>query len=139
MDWPIPDQRQGGRRATARAGRQGANSAPEAASPTKLQAGSQLLTKSSQDPGRLTSARRVAARDQSPDETYGTPGTRSRCAPRKPRGWDPEVIRRTAHLGRVHSPSTWSPELLGPGQSEPKSRPKHRPKGVCAFVEYPRT
>ena len=37
---------------------------------TKLQAGSQLLTKSSWDPGRLTSARRVAARDQLPQKRH---------------------------------------------------------------------
>ena len=36
------------------------------ASSSKLRAGSQLLTKSSWNPGRLTSARRVAARDQLP-------------------------------------------------------------------------
>ena len=57
----------------------------------------------------------------------------SRRAPRKPRGWDQEVIRHTAHLGRVHSPS-WSLELLGPGKGT-----KCRPNRVCAFVEYPRT
>ena len=38
-----------------------------------------------------------------------------------------EVIRCTAHLGRVRSPSTWSPELLGPGKGT-----KHRPNQVCA-------
>ena len=47
----------------ARAGRKGANSAPEMTSPPKLRTGSQSLTKSSWDPGRLTSVRRVAARD----------------------------------------------------------------------------
>ena len=51
----------GGRWATARAGRQGEILAPETASSTKLRAGSQLLTKSSWDPGQLTSARRAAA------------------------------------------------------------------------------
>ena len=59
---------------------------------------------------------------------------RSRCAQRKPNGWDGEVIRCTAHLGSVHWPSTWSPELLGPGKGT-----KRRPDRVCAFVEYPRT
>ena len=44
----------------------GAILAPEMASSTKLQAGSQLITKSSWDPGRLTSAWRVVARDQLP-------------------------------------------------------------------------
>ena len=45
-----------------------------------------------------------------------------------------EVIRHTTHLGRVHSPSTWSPEMLGPGEGT-----KCRPNLVCAFVEYLRT
>ena len=63
---PSPHQRQRGRWATARAGRQGAISAPEMASSTRLWAGSQLLTTSSWDPGWLTSARRVKARDQLP-------------------------------------------------------------------------
>ena len=58
--------------------------ATELASPAKLQAGSQLLTKSSWDPGWLASTGRVAARDQlSRRETQ-----LSRCAPRKPSGWD---------------------------------------------------
>jgi len=55
-------------------------------------------------------------------------------APRKPSGWDGEVIRHTIHLGRVLSPSTWSPELLGPGKVT-----KLRPNRVCAFVGYLRT
>ena len=41
----------------------GAKLAPETASPTKLQTSFQFLTKTSWDSGRLTSARRVAARD----------------------------------------------------------------------------
>ena len=63
---PLPSQRQRGMWATARAGRQGAILALGMASSTKLWVGSQLLTKSSWDPGRLTSARRVAARNQLP-------------------------------------------------------------------------
>ena len=42
-----------------------------------------------------------------------------------------EAIRRIPHLGRVHSPSNWSPELLGPGKGT-----KLRPNWVCTFVEY---
>ena len=57
---------QGGRWVTARTRGRGANSSPETASSTKLRAGSQLLTKSSWDPGQLISARRVAVRDQLP-------------------------------------------------------------------------
>ena len=62
----LPNQRQRGRQATARARRWGAISAPEMASSTKLWACSQLLTMSSWDPGQLTSARSVTARDQLP-------------------------------------------------------------------------
>ena len=77
----------GGRRATARARRRGANSAPEMASSTKLWAGSQLLTNSSWDPGWLTSARKVTARDQlSRGDTQHT--WDSCCAPRTPSCWD---------------------------------------------------
>ena len=36
-------------------------------------AGSQLLSKSSWDPGRLTSTRRVAPEISSPEETHSTP------------------------------------------------------------------
>ena len=67
----------------------GANSAPEMVSPTELQAGFQLLTKSSWDPGRLTSARRVTARDQlSREDTWHT--------------WDgaPMHTQETEQLGR---------------------------------------
>ena len=63
---PSPRQRQRGTQVTARARRRGATSAPQMASSTKLLAGSQLLTKSSWDPGQLTSARRIAAKDQIP-------------------------------------------------------------------------
>ena len=45
---------------------------------------------------------------------------------RKPSGQDGDVIRLTAHLGRVHSPSTWSPELLEPGKGT-----KPRPNRLC--------
>ena len=43
---------------------------------------------------------------------------RSCCAPRKLSGWHQGGIRYTVHLGRVHSPSTQSPELLGPGGAQ---------------------
>ena len=54
--------------------------------------------------------------------------------PRKPSGWTREVVRCTPHLGRQRSPSTWSPELLGPGKGK-----KRRPNRVCPFVDYLRT
>ena len=74
------------------------------ASFTKLWAGSQLLTKSSWDPGQLTSARRVAVKDQLPrgdtrqtwDDTVTAPPGNRAAGTR-------EVIRHTAHLGEwVH-------------------------------------
>ena len=54
----------------------------------------------------------------------------SHCTPRKPNGWDQGGDKVHRPPGTVHSPSTWSPELLGPGKST-----KHRPNEVCAFVE----
>ena len=107
------------------------NLGPETASSTKLQAGSQLLTKSSWDPGRLTSARRVTAGDQLPRGHIWPTWDGAPAA--HPGFWAAgtrEVIRCTAHLGRLRSPSTWSPELLGPGKGT-----KHRPNRVCTFVE----
>ena len=51
----------------------GAISASETTSFTKLQAGFQWLTKSSWDPGQLTSAGRVTGSVSSPEETHSTP------------------------------------------------------------------
>ena len=117
------------RRVTARAGRQGANLAPEMASSTKLWAGPQLLTKSSWDPGQLTSTRRAAVRDELPRG-----GIRHTWGGAPAAAGTGEAIRRTALLGRVRWPSTRSPELLQPGKGT-----KRRPHRVCAFVEHPRT
>ena len=44
-----------------------------------------------------------------------------------------EVIKKQGPPGTVHSQSTWSPELLGPGKGT-----KHMPNQVCALVEFPR-
>ena len=55
-------------------------------------------------------------------------------APRKQSGWDRRGDQMHHTPGIVHSPNTWSPELLGPGKGT-----KLRPNWVCAFVEYPRT
>ena len=63
---PSPHRRRRGRRATARAERRGAISAPYMAPCTKQWAGSQLLTEPSWDPGWLTPTRRVTVRDQLP-------------------------------------------------------------------------
>ena len=102
---------------------------------TKLRAGSQLLTKTSWYSGRLTSTGRVTARDQLPRrDTLDTWGSTSTEHPGNQAAGTGEVIRCTPHLGRVHLPSTWLPELLGPGKGT-----KRRPNWVCAFAEYPRT
>ena len=45
-----------------------------------------------------------------------------------------EAIRCTPTWGWLRLPSTWSPELLGPGKGT-----KRRPNQVCTFVECPRT
>ena len=45
-----------------------------------------------------------------------------------------EVIKMHSPPGTVHSPRTWSLELLGPGKGI-----KRRPNQVCAFAKYTRT
>ena len=132
---PSAHWRQRGRRATTRAGRWGAISTPEMASSNKLWAGSQLPTKSSSNPGWLTSAGRVTVRDQLPrGDTRHTWDGAPTAHPGNRGAGTGEVIRCTTHLRRERSPNTWSPELLGPGKGT-----KRRPKWVCAFVEYLRT
>ena len=49
---------------------------------------------------------------RSPEETRGAPAAH----PGNLAAGTGEVIRCTAQLGRGHSPSTWSPELLRPGK-----------------------
>ena len=44
-----------------------------------------------------------------------------------------EVIKMSGPPRTVSWPTTWSPELLGPGKGK-----KHRPNRVCPFVDYPR-
>ena len=96
---PSPHQRQGGRRATARARRQGVISAPETASSTKLWAGSQFLTMSSWDPGRLTSVRSVTGRDQLPRGETRHTWDGALMAYLELSGWDwGGDLRYTAHL-----------------------------------------
>ena len=99
MDWPLPRLETDSRRAIGRTKRQGAISAPETASSTKLRAGSQLLTKSSWHPGQLTSTRRVTE-ISSPEETHGIPETALVLCTQESKGLGPgEVIRHTAQLG----------------------------------------
>ena len=83
----------------------------------------------------MTSAERVAARDQVPRRDTGyTVDECTRYHLVIQVAGTGEVIRRTCHLRRVRLPSNWSPELLGPGKGT-----KCRPNRVCTFVEYPRT
>ena len=132
---PSPRQRQRGKCANSQSQKTGGNLSPETASSTNLWAGSQLLTKSSWDPGQLTSARRVAAWDQLPKgDTQLT--------------WDGALMAHrgnwaagTRELNKMHNPpetvhwlGTWSPELPGPGKGT-----KCMPNLVCAFAEYPRS
>ena len=99
------------------------------ASSTKLWAGSQLLTKSSWDPGWLTSARRVAARDQLPrGDTWHTWDSALAVHPGNQAAVTGKVIKTYRPSGTVCSPSTWSPELLGPGKGT-----KHGPNWVCVL------
>ena len=94
---PSAHWRQRGRRATTRAGRWGAISTPEMASSNKLWAGSQLPTKSSSNPGWLTSAGRVTVRDQLPrGDTRHTWDGFLAAHPGNPLAGTQEVIRCTA-------------------------------------------
>ena len=73
-------------------------------------------------------------------------GHSQRSAPQKrhtahPRRWAGFTPRKSSSRDgggnkpqQLRSPSTWSPELLGPGKGT-----KCRPNWVCAFVEYPST
>ena len=58
----------------------------------------------------------------------------SRGAPRKPSAQDRGGDKDHGPPGTVHSPSTWSPELLRPGKGT-----KPTPNQVCTFVKYLRT
>ena len=97
---------------------------------TKLWAGSQLLTMSSWDPGQFTSARRVAAWDQLPrGDTRHTWDGALLVHPGNRAAGTGELIKMHGPPGTVHSPSTWSPELLGTGKGAkhmPKTRWLHR-------------
>ena len=94
------------------------NLSPREESSTKLQAGSQLLIKISGDSGWLTSAGRVTARDQLPrKDTQNTGDGCAPCHPGNQVAGIQDVIRCTPYLERLSSPSTWSPELLGPAAS----------------------
>ena len=108
-------QRQGGRRGQPEPER--GNLGPREASSTKLQAGPRLLTRTSWDSGRLTSTGRGAVRDQLRRRDTAHLSRPCPLPPRKPSGWDGEVMRRTPHLGRLCWPSPWSPEPLGPGRA----------------------
>ena len=75
----------------------------ETATPMKLQTGFQFLTRSSWDSGLLTSAGRVAARDQLPrrDTEHTGDGCTCCCHPGIREAGTGEVIRHTCRLMRV--------------------------------------
>ena len=115
--------------------RAAAISAPETASSTKLWAGSQLLTMSSWDPGRLTCARSVTAWDQLPrGDTWHT--------------WDSALM---GHSGNhAAGPGRWLRHVayLGQGACQASSHlscsdlgraQNAHPNRVWALAEYPRT
>ena len=91
---------------------------------TKLWAGSQLLTMSSWDTGQLSSARRVAAWDQLPrGDTWHTWDGALLAHPGNWVVGTRGLIKMHSPPGTVHSPSTWSLELL-----ESRKGTKHKPK-----------
>ena len=96
---------------------------------------SQLPTKSFWDPGWLTSARRVALRDQLPrgDTQHSRDGTPA-AHPGKQANRTREVIKRTTHLGECAHQAPGCLSCSDQGRAQ-----KRRPNRVCAFVEYPRT
>ena len=108
------------------------NRGPREASSTKLQTGS---VANQEFLGFCTVDIRPQPEISSPEETHGTP--------QKAR---PLYTQKTEQLGQRRRrdapptrgwprlPSTWSPELLGPGKGT-----KRRPNRVCAFGEYTRT
>ena len=115
----LPPLRQRGRCATARARRQGAAAipAPETASSTKLWSGSQILIMSYRDPVWITSARNVTAWHQHPrGDTQHTWDCALMVHPGNRGSRIREVHKVHDSCGTVHSPSTWSPEWLGPGK-----------------------
>ena len=120
--------------ATARARRQGAIWAPEMASSTKLWAGPQLLTKSSWDPGWLTSTRRVTVRDQFlRGDTWHTWDGALAAHPGNHAAGTGEVIRCTAHLGAC------AHQASGRLRCSDLGRAQNTGPIESAFVEYPRT
>ena len=117
----------GGRRVPARAGKGQTQPRRRHPLPNCKQASS-FWPKTSWDSGWLTSAGRVAARDQLPRRDTRLTG------PGAPRNWGGDGEGEVAlHLKRVRSSSSWFPELLR------REGTKRRPNRVCAFVEYPRT
>ena len=70
------------------------------------------------DPGWLTSVRRVTARDQRPRRDTCTWHDAPAVHPGKWVAGMGQVIRCTTQLGKVRSPTTWSPEQLIPGRAQ---------------------
>ena len=127
MDGPIPHQRQAGR---GQPEPERGNLSPREASSTKLQAG--FVANQDFLGFWMVDLCQEGCSQRSAPQKRHTAHLRRRasCTPRKPSGRD----RGGDKSQRPRSPSTWSPELLGPGKGT-----KRRPNLVCTFVEYLRT
>ena len=122
-----------GRQERGSQSQKGAILAPEMASSTKMQAGFQLLTKTSWYSGWLTPTRRVTARDQLPRrDIWHTWDGRAHCHPGNQVAGTGEVIKMHRPPGTVRLPtpgrlssldlgSTWSP--VPALDSSPAERP----------------
>ena len=136
MYWPLPAQTQKGRLETARARRQGAAviSTSEMASSNRLWAGSQLPPSCSWDSGWFTSTRRATAWDQlSRGDIWCWDGALAVHPGNKVAGTR-EVIKIHGPSGRVHSSSTWLPELLRPGKGTKHMPNPQRLSQNCVWV-----
>ena len=137
VEAPPRHWKQQGRCVTARAGRQRAApiSAPETSILHQNVSRLSVAPTSSWDPGQLTSARGLAAWDQLPrGDTWHTWGGALPAHPWEQAARTGEAIKMQGPPGTVHLPSTWSPELLGPGKGT-----KRMSNQACALVEYLRT
>ena len=109
---------------------EGGNHGPREASSTKLQAGF-VANQDFLGFWMVDICREGCSQRSAPQKRHTAHLRRhTSCTPRKPSGRD----RGGDKSQRPRSPSTWSPELLGPGKGT-----KCSPNQVCAFVEYPST
>ena len=126
--WTHPSPTGDRQARAARVGR--GNRGPREASFTKLQAGF-IANQDSLGFWMVDILQEGRSQRSTPQERHTAHLRRhAGCTHRIPSGWNWEGDESQ----RLHSPSTWSPELLRPGTGT-----KSRPNQVCTFVEYPRT